>query len=310
MKSAQKLAAFVVGLVVVFAVAVWVGTTVGPDGDVTAEHSDRHTEASTEAPAASGLPGGLQSTQNGYTLDLAEPVARANTKAPLQFRILDSSGSPVKQYIESHDKLLHLIVVRNDLAAYQHVHPVLDDDGTWSVPLNLSRAGDYRVFADFTPAGGPALTLGSNLHVAGDYDPQPLPAAAATTEVDGYTVTMSGTPTAGEASMLTLAVSWGGMPLADLEPYLGAYGHLVALRASDLAYLHVHPAGEPGDGVTPSGPEIGFHTTFPSAGNYRLFLDFQHRGVVRTAEFTVSVGEPGQAQSPAADQPAHTGHGH
>jgi hypothetical protein len=65
----------------------------------------------------------------------------------------------------------------------------------------------------------------------------------------------------------------------------------VALRAADLAYLHVHPMGEPDDGVTPAGPEIGFHATFPSAGDYRLFLDFQHDGFVRTAQFTVSVGD-------------------
>jgi len=319
MKTAQKITAFVVGLVAVFAVAVWVGTTLGPEGDVTAEHGEGHTDGTvqhsdghTEAPEAqepaSELPGGLQSSQDGFTLDLAESLAVADTNVPVQFRILDSSGAPVTQYVESHEKLLHLIVVRNDLAAFQHVHPVLDADGTWRVPVNLNRAGDYRVFADFTPEGGPALTLGTNLHVAGDYDPQALPPAAAATEVDGYAVTLSGTPNAGESSMLTLSVGNGDKPVTDLAPYLGAYGHLVALRASDLAYLHVHPAGEPGDGATPSGPEIAFHTVFPSAGDYRLFLDFAHRGVVRTAEFTVTVGEPEQVESPGSE-PAHSGHG-
>ena len=99
--------------------------------------------------------------------------------------------------------------------------------------------------------------------------------------------------------MLTLSVSRDGKPVDDLQPYLGAYGHLVAVRASDLAYLHVHPMGEPGDGATSSGPEIGFHTTFPSAGAYRLFLDFQHHGVVRTAAFTVKVSEAAQTSAPA-----------
>jgi hypothetical protein len=140
--------------------------------------------------------------------------------------------------------------------------------------------------------------------VAGRYDPQQLPPAATTTTVDGYTVTLSGNPKANESSMLTLSVSRNGKPVTDLQPYLGAYGHLVALRESDLAYLHVHPMGEPGDGVTPSGPEIGFHTTLPNAGNYRLFLDFRHNDVVRTAEFTVSVGATGSAQ------PTPVGHGH
>ena len=105
--------------------------------------------------------------------------------------------------------------------------------------------------------------------------------------------------------MLTLSVSRDGKPVDDLQPYLGAYGHLVAVRASDLAYLHVHPMGEPGDGTTASGPDIAFHTTFPSAGAYRLFLDFQHRDVVRTAAFTVNVSEAAQASAPAGGGGGH-----
>ncbi|MFL6082953.1 MAG: hypothetical protein ACJ74F_07040 [Mycobacterium sp.] len=293
MKVWQKLAGFLLGLAVVFAVAVGIGRTLGPN------------MATAEQDAASDeLPGGLMSAQGGYTLELAQTRVNASKDVPLRFRITDSSGTPVTRYVDSHEKQLHLIVVRRDMAGFQHVHPVLDGDGTWSVPVDLSSAGDYRVFADFVPAGGQALTLGADVHVAGRYDPQQLPPAATTTTVDGYTVTLSGNPKANESSMLTLSVSRNGKPVTDLQPYLGAYGHLVALRESDLAYLHVHPMGEPGDGVTPSGPEIGFHTTLPNAGNYRLFLDFRHNDVVRTAEFTVSVGATGSAQ------PTPVGHGH
>jgi hypothetical protein len=292
MKTGQKVTAFIVGLAAVFAISVWIGNAVGPQ------------EATMTA--AQELPGGLQSTQDGYTLALDDPIATANPNVPLKFRILSPNGAPVKRYVKTHEKLLHLIVVRNDLAVFQHVHPTLDADGTWNVPLNLARAGDYRVFADFMPSGGPALTLGANLHVAGKYDPQPLPPASQTAEVDGYTVTLSGAPKANEASMLTLAVSRNGTPVDDLQPYLGAYGHLVAVRASDLAYLHVHPMGEPGDGATASGPGIDFHTTFPSTGSYRLFLDFQHQDVVRTAAFTVDVSEATPTTAPApSDDDGH-----
>ncbi len=89
----------------------------------------------------------------------------------------------------------------------------------------------------------------------------------------------------------------------------------MALRDGDLAYLHVHPAGEPGDGVTAAGPDITFYATAPSAGDYRLFLDFQHGDVVRTAEFTVRAGDTGTAPtgtgSPAAgDADGHGDDGH
>jgi hypothetical protein len=80
-----------------------------------------------------------------------------------------------------------------------------------------------------------------------------------------------------------------GHPVTDLQPYLGAYGHLVALRAGDLAYLHVHPTGHPGGGATPAGPQIRFAAEVPSTGTYRLYLDFRHEGVVRTAELTATV---------------------
>lgn len=293
MKTGQKVIAFVVGLAAVFAISVWIGNAVTPQ----------------EAPttAASELPGGLQTTQDGYTLALDDSIATANPDVPLKFQILSATGAPVKRYVEKHDELLHLIVVRNDLAVFQHVHPKLDEQGTWSVPLDLSRAGDYRVFADFMPSGGPALTLGANLHVAGKYDPQPLPPAAQTAEVDDYTVTLRGTPKANDPSMLTLSVSRDGKPVDDLQPYLGAYGHLVAVRAPDLAYLHVHPMSEPDGGTAASGPEIGFHTTFPSTGSYRLFLDFQHRDAVRTAAFTVNVTDAASTTAPA---PSGDGGGH
>jgi hypothetical protein len=316
-KAWQKFAGFILGLAVVFAAAVGAGAFLGPDGGAGTESSQSHGDmpAATTDAAPDELPGGLMSTEKGYTLELAQTRVDAGKNVPLRFRITDSAGVAVKRYIENHEKQLHLIVVRRDMIGFQHVHPVLNDDGTWSVPVDLSQAGDYRVFADFVPAGGEALTLGADLHVAGPYDPRPLPVAQTSTVVDGYSVTLSGAPKASDASMLSLSVSRNGKPVTDLQPYLGAYGHLVALRTSDLAYLHVHPMGEPGDGKTPAGSEIGFHTTVPSSGDYRLFLDFKHDDVVRTAEFTVSVGSAESVQPTAstprpAPEPAPAGHGH
>jgi hypothetical protein len=286
-KATTKIAVFAIALAVVFAAAFGIGAAFGPVS-TPAGHAD-HAGSDGPVGGTPELPAGLAVTQHGYTLQLGQSLAVAGPQVPLRFVITGPSGAPVTDYTVSHTKELHLIVVRRDLTGFQHVHPVRDAAGTWSVRLDLRNAGDYRVFADFVPAGGQPLTLGADLHVAGRYDPQPLPPASSTTTVDGYTVTLSGEPTAGAASELTLSVSRDGAPVTDLQPYLGAYGHLVALRAEDLAYLHVHPMGEPGDGVTPAGPQIGFHTAFPSAGAYRLYLDFQHQNVVHTAEFTVTV---------------------
>ncbi|MCQ4119647.1 hypothetical protein [Rhodococcus tibetensis] len=294
MNATGKFVGFTLGLVAVFAAATGVGALVGPDIDEPAAHAagDSHGSGGHDAgghpAAADAAPKGLQSTQDGYTLELASPVATTGAEVPLRFRILDHTGTPVTRYVDQHEKQLHLIAVRRDLTGYQHVHPTLDESGTWSVPLDLAGAGDYRVFADFMPAGGDALTLGTDLRVAGTYDPQPLPPTQPSTTVDGYTVTLAGALEPGQTSTLTLTVSRDGSPVTDLQPYLGAYGHLVALRTTDLGYLHVHPEGHPGDGATPAGPGIDFTVTAPGSGEYRLFLDFQHAGIVHTAEFTVS----------------------
>ncbi len=236
-----------------------------------------------------GLPQGLAVSADGYTLHPETTVLPTGETTTFSFRVLDPSGTPLLRYTPVHERELHLIVVRRDLAGYQHLHPVRAADGIWSLPLEVPDAGAYKVFAAFQPVGGPMpmpMTLAVDLFAPGDFQPAPLPAPAITTVVEGYSVALTGTLAAGQESDLTFTFARDGKPLIDLEPYLGAYGHLVALRVGDLAYLHVHPEGAPGDDQTGAGPGVTFHAEVPTAGSYRMFLDFQHDGVVRTAEFT------------------------
>ncbi|MEK9522928.1 hypothetical protein EAO70_09170 [Streptomyces sp. adm13(2018)] len=233
-----------------------------------------------------GQAGGLAVSAGGFTLDIDSAILAAGPRQRVGFRVLGPDGRPVTEFVAEHEKELHFIAVRRDTAGFQHVHPVRDEKGDWSTELDLE-PGDWRFFADIHPAGHDrALTLGIDVAVAGPYAPLPLPEAARTSHVGAYDVTLGGTLVPGEASELTLTVSRDGEPVTDLEPYLAAYGHLVALRVGDLGYLHVHPEGHPGDGTTAPGPAIRFLAVAPTAGAYRLFLDFQHAGVVRTASFT------------------------
>jgi hypothetical protein len=272
-----RLALFAVGLVVAFTAAWGVGTAMSPvlDEPVVAHDMDMASDQ------AAHLPGGLMVTQDGYTLALATTTLRPGARE-LAFTINGADGRPVTAFDVEHEKQLHLIAVRRDGSGYQHVHPVLDGTGTWRTDLDVV-PGAWRIFADFTPTGGEGLTLGADVTVPGRVTTVAAePTTTAT--VDGYTVTLTGDLAAGSSSDLTVSVEREGEPVTDLEPYLGAFGHLVALRAGDLAYLHVHPEeGEP-------GPEVPFVAEVPSAGNFHLYFDFQHDGVVRTAEFYVQAG--------------------
>lgn len=251
-----------------------------------AEHG-HHTGHGDHTAHGNGAPGGLQITQDGYTLELAEPITEPG-EIDFRFRILGPDGKPVTDYTAIHDRELHLIVARRELTGFWHVHPELGADGIWAVRLNLPEAGAYRVFTDIAPrALGKTITLGADLGVAGPYRPRPVPEAARTALVDGYEVVLDGDLVPGEGRLVTFTVRKDGEPVTDLQPYLAAYGHLVILRAGDLAYIHVHPDGEPGDGVTAPGPDVTFHAAVPGPGTYRLFLNFEHGEVVRTAAFTL-----------------------
>lgn len=300
---AVKIGAFIGLLALLFVGAFAIGSSADPitsSGEPNAAHAGgdaaepgdddgSHDEGGHEAPGAESALPGLAVSEAGYTLVPARTTLPARAHAAFRFAIVGENGEPVTDYVRSHEKELHLIAVRRDLARFQHVHPTRAADGTWSVPLDLSRPGSWRVFADFTPAGlGRGVTLGTDIAVPGRFTPERLPAPAARTTVDGYDVTLAGAATSGEESELTFTVSQGGEEVNDLQPYLGAFGHLVSLRTADLAYLHTHAE---------DGAQVRFATEFPTPGTYRLFLDFKHDGEVHTAQFTVAVpdahGSPG-----------------
>ncbi|WP_433418727.1 hypothetical protein ACQP1V_03490 [Microtetraspora malaysiensis] len=267
-----------------------------------------HTTHADHAAHGGARPGGLSVSESGYTLELDATILGAGPQT-ITFRVTGPDGQPVTEFVPEHEKELHFIAVRRDTAGFQHVHPVRDEKGVWTTELTLE-PGDWRFFTDIHPASHTGtLTLGADVAVAGAYDPRPFPEATGIAQIGDYTVTLDGGLRPGEASELTLTVSRNGHPVTDLQPYLAAYGHLVALRVGDLGYLHVHPEGAPGDGTTAPGPEISFMAVAPSAGTYRLYLDFQHDGIVRTAEFTVHTTATAPRPNAAPEHGSHH-HGH
>lgn len=299
MKTGTKVTGYGLALAVVFGGAWAIGAGVGPlsttpppmeamaptmpDTGMPGMSADEH--GGHDEGAVAVLPG-LASASNGYRLETPTTTLTSGATKQFTFRIVDDHGAAITKFALKHEKRLHLVLVRRDGSGFQHVHPAMAADGTWRIPLTLSAAGSYRVFADFAPEGGEATVLGTDLQVPGNFTPEPESHEVTSATVDGYRVTLKGHLEAGKSAGLTTSVTLGGRPVTDLQPYLGAYGHLVVLRATDLGYLHVHPL----ESAT-AGPDVKFAAEVPTPGRYRLYLDFKRGGEVHTAQFTVDVHE-------------------
>jgi hypothetical protein len=258
----------------------------GEPGDESQPHA--HDAA---PPAGARMPtdvGGLSLSSGGLTLVPAATTFPAGRTQRLTFKITGTGGAPITTYAMVHDKPLHLVVIRRDLSGYQHLHPTMAADGTWSIDLSLGAPGSYRAIADFTAVVGGrpvATTLGTDLTVGGSYAPVALPAPARQVTTDNFTVSYGGTPRTGSTQPLLVTVAGPGGRPAVLEPYLGAFGHLVVIRQGDVGYVHVHPEPRLVDG------KVKFWLTAPSPGTYRMFFDFQVAGTVHTAAWTATVAE-------------------
>jgi hypothetical protein len=256
------------------------------------------------APAPSTMPGmpgmtepmragnGLSASESGFTLVPGTTTIPANMPTSFTFRITGPDGAPVTQFVPEQTQLLHFYLVRADLTGFAHLHPSMAADGTWTASLPAMAPGDWRAYTQFT-ARHPSdvtvpLVLSTPLTVPGAATMQPIPAPSNTATVDGYAVTLSGQPAAGQDSPLTFAFSRDGQPVTDLQPYLDTYAHVTAIRAADLAFAHLHPQNPVNRDR--GGPTLTVEAHFPDSGDWRLFIQFQTGGIVHTAEMTLDVG--------------------
>ncbi|AGZ39106.1 hypothetical protein [Actinoplanes friuliensis] len=230
--------------------------------------------------------GGLAVTAAGLTLTPEATTFKAGERQAFKFKIAGPGGAPITTYAVVHDKPLHFVVVRRDLTGFQHLHPTMAPDGTWSIDLALAAPGSYRAITDFTAVVGgqqTPVTLGVDLTVTGNYVPVALPAPVTEATADGFKISYAGTPKTGATQPLLMSVQGPDGKPATLEPYLAAFGHLVVLREGDVGYVHVHPEPQLVDGA------VKFWLAAPGPGRYRMFFDFQVAGQVHTAAFTTVV---------------------
>ncbi|GGD65806.1 hypothetical protein [Paenibacillus nasutitermitis] len=204
-------------------------------------------------------------------------------------QIDDERGKPVKEFDINHEKQMHLIVVSRDLASFDHIHPVYNGNGQFQVKTAFPAAGDYKLIADYMPAGGSAVNNSTWVAVRG------TASKAVPVEPDKILVkTVNGVKVeltydhlmAGMDLELTfhLTDARSHEPIKDLEPYLGAVGHVVILNSEVQKYLHVHPMEEKA-----GGPDAKFMTSFPEGGIYKVWGEFKRKGETFLVPFVIKV---------------------
>lgn len=212
------------------------------------------------------------------------PVPNAETA--LRLEIMDASGARVKDFATLHDKLVHLIVVRDGLDYFAHLHPDVAPDGLISTSYSFPAAGRYRLYADYQPQDGQATTATAMLTVAGDAPAAPSlkPNVPGRVSGDGLVADVAVT---GEGLQRTLTFRLkdeAGMPVTDLQPYLGAMGHLVIIRAETGEYIHAHPSTD-----RKAEGEVAFEAHFTGPGLYKAWGQFQRDGSVLTIPGVIEV---------------------
>lgn len=275
--AGARLAAFALALVLVGGAAAAIGSASGLGVETGAPAEMAMEEHGPASPDENGL----ATAAAGYAFQPEQTVFAAGPTG-FTFRIAGPDGRPAHDFDLEGGVRLHLILVRRDLSGYRHLHPALQPDGSWHTPLVLGEPGAYRAFADFE-VDGKKIVLGRDLHVSGSMTARPLPTPARVATAGPYSVALAGSVRAAEPSTLRFTVTRKGVPVERFENYVGVRAHLIALREGDLAYTHLHALDEQ------APARIDFDADLPTAGRYRLFLQFKAAGRVRTAPFTLEV---------------------
>ena len=291
-----------------------------------------HENAATKSAESHG--GTHAATPAAFRVEFAaNPVTiKAGEPAMLSFTVKDAQGAIARDLQIVHEKPMHLLIVSSDLAEFNHVHPTLQSDGTFKVTHIFPNGGDYTLYADFTPANSSQTVEQIAVKVNGNERvKQPLVADANLTKsVDGLNVTLeSDKPLkSGGELMLNFKVADAktGQPAMDLQKYLGEYAHFVIISADLKDFLHAHPMSQiehgaagghqhaegtkpHADAMTMASPSsVAAHTTFPQAGLYKVWAQFQRADKVITVPFVLDVAS-GEGMAASAGNAGHSQHG-
>lgn len=250
--------------------------------------------------------GGPSNVSMLFTAMPASPKANEEVTLSMTPKMKDKPAEQVPLDVE-HTKKIHLIVVSEDLSWFDHIHPELNADGSYSVKEKFPAAGKYTLFADYKPSGANHTVDNLNVTVAGTVPAAKKYGADKLTGVAGDGFSVSLTPEGGKF-LTNMPMHINGVTMLNgkevdvntLEDYLGAKAHMVVVSLADKKYLHVHPSVD--------GGKFDLHTTFDKPGVYRGWIQYQSKGKVYTSDFVFNVGEGTAADMKDMKKSEHEGH--
>jgi hypothetical protein len=223
------------------------------------------------------------------TAKLTAGSIKTGAETKLVIDIKSKSGQPIDKFETFQTKLMHLIVVSDDLQTFSHIHPIYKQKGRFEVQANFPQGGNYTLVSDYKPAGQAEQVSLMQVKVAGT-TPSVSKADFTKAKLIGDTKVQltADNLKAGKETMLVFKMQQAnGQPVADLQPYLGERGHLVIMQNSNPLtrkdYIHAHAAQHG------TGGEVHFMSTFPKAGKYKMWGQFNRNGKIVTADFWVNV---------------------
>ncbi len=223
------------------------------------------------------------------TAKLTAGNIQAGAETKLAIDIKAKSGQAIDKFETFQTKKMHLIIVSDDLQTFSHVHPTYQQQGRFEVQANFPQGGNYTLISDYKPESQAEQVSLMQVKVAGKPASAPkLDFTKAKSIGDTKVQLTTDNLKAGKETMLVFKMQQAnGQPVSDLQPYLGERGHLVIMKSSDpltrADYIHAH-AVQHG-----TGGEVHFMTTFPKAGKYKMWGQFNRSGKIVTADFWVNV---------------------
>jgi hypothetical protein len=248
------------------------------DGDTHKSHSSEHAKHENKAENAMLM------------VEASPPKVIAGKPTELSFMIHDAKGEMVKDFEVMHEKKIHLIIVRDGLDHFDHIHPQLFPTGKFAAGFTFPVGGLYRLYADFKPKDGPQAVAIAELRVEGETPKAPSLKVNVPGKVQGdgldAVIAIEKPSTVGSTKVVFEITNTAGKGVDNLEPYLGAMGHLVVLTEDGKQFVHAHPDEQ---AANKSKSKVGFDVHFPGAGMYKAWGQFQREKKVFTIPFVIEI---------------------